>query len=239
MNALMAPDGNDDDEEVPTPIIVYGGSGQSFSIAQSLMDEAPPGEEFVVRAFLDDFAPDGETSYAGIPVRRPEAVPDLIRTLPCLVAIGRPSARRQVADKVRALGGRFARLYRARRAVHRHVTIGDGSMISTRSYIGPSTVIGEHVMLLGMCSIGHDVVIEDYVMVCPSVTVSGYVKVEEEVFLGAGAIIVEGRPDRPLVIGRGAYVAAGAVVTKSVPAGAKVVGNPARPMREFVRSLRS
>ena len=35
---------------------------------------------------------------------------------------------------------------------------------------------------------------------------------------------------RTLVIGRGAVVGMGAVVTKSVPAGATVVGNPARAL---------
>ena len=35
---------------------------------------------------------------------------------------------------------------------------------------------------------------------------------------------------QPLVIGRGATVGMGAVVTKDVAAGSTVVGNPARPM---------
>ncbi|MCU0189324.1 hypothetical protein N8H42_29090, partial [Citrobacter freundii] len=43
-----------------------------------------------------------------------------------------------------------------------------------------------------------------------------------------GAIIKQGTPDKPLVIGKGAIVGMGAVVTKSVPAGVTVVGNPAR-----------
>jgi bifunctional N-acetylglucosamine-1-phosphate-uridyltransferase/glucosamine-1-phosphate-acetyltransferase GlmU-like protein len=39
---------------------------------------------------------------------------------------------------------------------------------------------------------------------------------------------INGDVDQPLVIGKGAIVGMGAVVTKSVPAGATVVGNPAR-----------
>ena len=41
-------------------------------------------------------------------------------------------------------------------------------------------------------------------------------------------MIRQGSPDSPLVIGAGAVVGMGAVVTKSVPAGAVVIGNPAR-----------
>ena len=48
--------------------------------------------------------------------------------------------------------------------------------------------------------------------------------------IGTGAVLRQGQPGQPLVIGRGAVVGMGAVVTKSVPPGATVVGNPARPL---------
>jgi acetyltransferase-like isoleucine patch superfamily enzyme len=53
------------------------------------------------------------------------------------------------------------------------------------------------------------------------------VVIEDDAWLGIGAIVLKG-----VRIGRGARVGAGAVVTKDVPAGAIVVGNPARPAEE-------
>jgi acetyltransferase-like isoleucine patch superfamily enzyme len=57
--------------------------------------------------------------------------------------------------------------------------------------------------------------------------VAKQVVVEDDVWIGIGAIILKG-----VRIGQGAKVGAGAVVTKDVPAGATVVGNPARQMNE-------
>lgn len=53
--------------------------------------------------------------------------------------------------------------------------------------------------------------------------VSRPVVIEDDVWVGIGAIVLKG-----VTIGRGARVGAGAVVTSDVPAGAWVAGNPAR-----------
>jgi serine O-acetyltransferase len=50
--------------------------------------------------------------------------------------------------------------------------------------------------------------------------------VQDEVFIGSNAIVLGG-----VCIGRGAIIGAGAVVVTDVPAGATVVGNPARVVR--------
>lgn len=51
------------------------------------------------------------------------------------------------------------------------------------------------------------------------------VRIGANVWIGGGAIIVPG-----VSVGDDAIIGAGAVVTKDVPAGATVVGNPARPL---------
>ena len=53
-----------------------------------------------------------------------------------------------------------------------------------------------------------------------------YIKVGNDVWIGAGAIILPG-----VTIGEGAIIGAGAVVTKDVPPLAVVVGNPGRVIK--------
>jgi acetyltransferase-like isoleucine patch superfamily enzyme len=54
--------------------------------------------------------------------------------------------------------------------------------------------------------------------------------VEDFAYVGTGAVLRQGDPHAPLVVGQEAVVGMGAVVTRSVPRGATVVGNPARPL---------
>lgn len=58
--------------------------------------------------------------------------------------------------------------------------------------------------------------------------VHGRICIEDEAWIGAGAIILGG-----VTVGRGATVGAGAVVTKDVPPYTVVVGVPARVIREL------
>ena len=51
------------------------------------------------------------------------------------------------------------------------------------------------------------------------------VSIGADVWSGGGAIILPG-----VTIGEGALIGAGAVVTRNVPEGVTVVGNPARPV---------
>ena len=76
--------------------------------------------------------------------------------------------------------------------------------------------------------VAHDCVIGDFVTFAPGVKCNGNVFIEDHSCIGTGAMLLPGTHDAPLVIGRGAVVGIGAVVTRSVPAGATVVGNPGR-----------
>lgn len=109
------------------------------------------------------------------------------------------------------------------------VEIGEGALVSPFVTFTSNVRIGRcfHANLYSY--VEHDCRIGDFVTFAPKVCCNGNVHVHDHAYIGTGALLRQGSPEKPLVIGEGAIVGMGAVVTKDVPAGAVVVGNPARP----------
>jgi acetyltransferase-like isoleucine patch superfamily enzyme len=115
-------------------------------------------------------------------------------------------------------------------------TIGDGVILCPFTTITSNAKIGKFFHANIYSYVAHDCVIGDFVTFAPGVKCNGNVTIEDHAYIGTGAIIKQGTPERPIVIGEGAVVGMGAVITKSVPAGAVMVGNPAKPLRKGLGS---
>ena len=108
------------------------------------------------------------------------------------------------------------------------VEMGEGSLLCPFTCITSNIKIGKFFHANIYSYVAHDCIIGDYVTFAPGVKCNGNIHIEDHAYIGTGAVIKQGTPDKPLVIGRGAVIGMGAVVAKSVPAGVTVIGNPAR-----------
>jgi sugar O-acyltransferase (sialic acid O-acetyltransferase NeuD family) len=112
----------------------------------------------------------------------------------------------------------------------RWVTIGSGVVICAGNILTTNITIGDNVQINLDCTVGHDVQLAEYATLAPGVHVSGCVTVGRRVYIGTGAVIINGTQQEPLTIGDDAVVGAAACVTRSVAAGATVVGVPAKAL---------
>ena len=218
-------------------VIFYGASGHAEGWRDCFRSLAEPVE---VAAYVDDFRGNDGLSIGDAPIVTLEAARQRFPGVPFAITVGEPQARRRIVEQVKRADGTFCSVYEVGGWISPNITVGEGSLIApTPTYVGPRTTIGAHSMVMALCTIAHDCTIGDFVTICPGVNVSGYVSIEDDVFVGAGATIVNGAAERPLHIGRGATICAGSVVFRSVPAGAKVAGNPAQSLRALLRKGRA
>jgi sugar O-acyltransferase (sialic acid O-acetyltransferase NeuD family) len=110
--------------------------------------------------------------------------------------------------------------------VHRSVVLGPGTVVFAGAVIQPEAVLGSHVIVNTAASVDHDCRLGDHVHLAPGVRLCGGVAIGDGALLGVGAIARPGAQ-----VGAWATVGAGGVVIQPVPAGATVVGIPARPRR--------
>ena len=105
--------------------------------------------------------------------------------------------------------------------VEDNVAIGD----RTEIHVGDSCVIGANTLISWDCCI----IDRDYHKLNGNIEKVKPIKIGKNVWIGCRVLILKG-----VTIGDGAVVAAGSVVTKDVPAGALVAGNPAVIVKENI-----
>jgi len=138
----------------------------------------------------------------------------------------------EIGDRSFVMHNAVLHVYNFRDLPHAFIRIGRDSLIGEMNVLrgqGGITV-GDRVYtapLVQMLAVNHVYDDPSRPMVDQGITAEG-ITVEDDVWIGAGAIITDG-----VCIGRGAVVAAGAVVTADVPPHTVVGGIPARVLKHI------
>lgn len=98
------------------------------------------------------------------------------------------------------------------RGSNRDTVIGEGTKIDNLVQIGHNVVIGRHCVIVGLAGVAGSATLEDYVVIAGQVGVGGHTRV-----------------------GQGAQIGGGAGTHTDIEAGAKVIGYPAMPIKDWVK----
>jgi acetyltransferase-like isoleucine patch superfamily enzyme len=143
--------------------------------------------------------------------------------------------------------------------IYRGTTIGASSMVGDQAFVRDRCQIGHHVIIGSHTTLENEVRVGDYSKLQTGVYLCAWVTIEDHCFIAPCVVTTNdnymGRTERRLAerggctirrgarvganvtllpnveVGREAFVAAGSIVTRDVPAATVVMGSPAKPVR--------
>lgn len=197
-------------------IILAGGFHEMVELCQAagkqivgIIDPRLSGDYFGCPVLgTDDDAPELWKRYGHIPV---------------LLTPDDPGVRARLAAYYSRLGFALAGLVHPEARLSPSAKIGEGVVLQQGVHLSSLARIGEGVKINVRANVMHDVVVGAFTTIAPNAVILGRVVVGEGCYIGANATLLPG-----VIVGSRAVVGAGAVVTRPVPEGAVVKGNPAR-----------
>lgn len=212
-------------------IAVYGAGGFGREVAWLVQSCNHATEHYQVVCFIDDSPSMHGQTLNDIPVMGLDPAREQFPAARVVSAIGNPRVRQTVMERVASLGMGTATIIHPNVEYSRWVEIGVGAVICAGTILTTNIELGLQVQINLDCTVGHDVIMGDYTTLAPGAHISGWVHLGRRVYVGTGAVIINGTQESPLLVGDDAVIGAGACVTKSVPPNMTVVGVPARPLQ--------
>lgn len=206
-------------------IIGAGGFGREVKTLIDQINNTKRAYEIV--GFYDDNT-EQESNINGIPFLGELKNINLIETPCCIaIAVGTPKIKKEIYNNITTPLVSFPNLIHPSVIIgNDNVNLGKGNIICAGTLITNDIDIEDFVILNLNCTVGHDSKLNSFSSFMPSVNISGEVEIEESVYVGTGAKIIN-----QLTIGKNTIIGAGAVVSKSIPENCTAVGIPCKPIK--------
>jgi sugar O-acyltransferase (sialic acid O-acetyltransferase NeuD family) len=206
-------------------IIGVGGFGREVKTIIDEINKVSPTFNFI--GFYDDGYKQG-TIFNNFPIiGKIEDIKNLSKNCAIVIAVADPKTKCKIYNSIKNPNVDFPNIIHPSVLISNDfVELGIGNIICAGCIITCNIIIEDFVILNLMCTVGHDTTISSFSSFMPSVNISGEVLINEKVYVGTGAKIIN-----LLEIGENTIIGAGAVVSKSLPANCTAVGIPAKPIK--------
>jgi sugar O-acyltransferase (sialic acid O-acetyltransferase NeuD family) len=205
------------------------GTGKFAEELADLVSDLP---NMTVAAFIEHSDPEQcKQKLVGLPVLWIETVLELASTHVVVSALTMQQSdpRVRIIEKIESYGIPFVSVIHPSAWISSTSSVGEGTILSVNTVVASHTRIGRHVRVNRGALIGHHNQLEDHVTVGPGAAIASSCRIGKGAYIGIGAAVREG-----ITIGQNVLAGAGAVIIRDVPANVKVVGVPARIIKENV-----
>jgi len=205
---------------------IYGTGGFAREVIPILNEQYPNDDNiFVVhKEYLTS-----EKSINGYPVMSYEDFIDISsKEKSITVAISDALIRSRVSTVINQDGIRQSSIISNKSVMMDEVSISNGAIICPFVTLTSNIRVGQNFHANIYSYVAHDCIIGDNVTFAPSVKCNGNVIIEDNVYIGTGAIIKQGKSNNPIILGANSIISAGSFVTRNVQESTTVYGNPAK-----------
>lgn len=204
-------------------LVIIGAGGFGREMLAWAQQSTQIGRDWEIKGFIDDNlnALDGKSPRAPLLGRIADYAPAVEDVFIC--ALGVPEFKKRCSELIAQRGGVFTQLFHRTAVVGHNVEMGEGVVLCPFVVVSANNRLGRGVALNLHATVDHDANVGDWSQINCHCDLTAAVEVGSEVFLGSRVSVIPN-----VKIGDRAFVGAGSVVLRDVPAGAKVVGSPAR-----------
>lgn len=211
-------------------IAVYGagGFGREVACLIRIINESLPEPRWNLIGFFDDndALKDTANEYGKI-LGGTKELNEWSTPLDIAIAIGNPQVVKKVAEKIVNPLVEFPNVIapNVQWLDSNNVKLGKGNIICTGCLISCNVEIGNFNILNGFIPVGHDARIGDYNVIMPSCNISGGVVLGACNFMGVKSVVLQ-----YLRIGNNVRIGAGSILMRNAKDGYLYVGVPAQKM---------
>lgn len=141
------------------------------------------------------------------------------------LSMGDNNLRKKNFNILKECGAVFPVLKHPTASISRRCFLGEGVQIHANATIQSDVTIAQNSIVSFGVGVSHNTLIDMHCYLACHSLIGAYTNIEEEVFVGMGAITVSGKVNK---IGKGSVIGAGSLVTKSIPSNKIVYGSPAK-----------
>lgn len=144
-----------------------------------------------------------------------------------VIAIGEPSIREKVYNRLRIHDIRFGNVIDPKAVISKRLELGEGTVIIGHTSVNIGCVIGKNVLIQSNCSIGHDIHIGNHTVISAGFLPGGGTRIGASTYIGLGTIAKENS-----IVGNNSIIGMGSVISREIGDEVIAMGNPCRAMKK-------